>query len=41
MEFGPEGDLQLRVDVAEEDILYDEIGSGLKQTTAAGAGGAV
>ena len=30
MEFGPEGDLRLRVDVAEEDILFDEIGSGLK-----------
>lgn len=30
MEFGPKGNLQLRVDVAEEDILYDEIGSGLK-----------
>ena len=30
MEFGPEGDLRLRVDVAEADILFDEIGSGLK-----------
>ena len=30
MEFGTEGDLRLRVDVAEEDILFDEIGSGLK-----------
>ncbi|MEE1243367.1 DUF6145 family protein [Frisingicoccus sp.] len=30
MEFAPEGELQLRVDVAEEDILFDEIGSGLK-----------
>ena len=30
MEFGPEGDLRLRGDVAEEDILFDEIGSGLK-----------
>lgn len=30
MEFSPEGDLSLRVDVAEEDILFDEIGSGLK-----------
>ena len=30
MEFGPEGDLQLRVEVDEEDILFDEIGSGLK-----------
>ena len=30
MEFSPKGDLSLRVDVAEEDILFDEIGSGLK-----------
>ena len=30
MEFGPEGDLRLRVDVDEEDILFDDIGSGLK-----------
>ena len=30
MEFGPEGDLRLRVDVGEEDSLFDEIGSGLK-----------
>ena len=30
MEFEPDGHLQLRVDVAEEDILFDEIGSGLK-----------
>ena len=30
MEFDEEGSLQLRVDVAEEDILFDEIGSALK-----------
>jgi hypothetical protein len=30
MEFSPEGDLQLRTEVDEEDILYDEIGSALK-----------
>lgn len=30
MEFEPDGHLKLRVDVAEEDILFDEIGSGLK-----------
>ena len=30
MEFDEEGCLQLRVDVAEEDILFDEIGSALK-----------
>ena len=30
MEFWPEGDLRLRVDVDEEDILFDDIGSGLK-----------
>lgn len=30
MEFGPEGDLRLRVEVDEADILYDDIGSGLK-----------
>ena len=30
MEFDEDGSLQLRVDVAEEDILFDEIGSALK-----------
>ncbi|MDD3222993.1 MAG: hypothetical protein EOM34_04925 [Clostridia bacterium] len=30
MEFDPDGKLQLRVDVAEDDILFDEIGSALK-----------
>lgn len=30
MEFDEEGSLQLRVDVAEEDLLFDEIGSVLK-----------
>ena len=30
MEFEPDGRLKLRVDVAEEDLLFDEIGSGLK-----------
>ena len=30
IEFTPEGDFELQVDVAEDDILYDEIGSGLK-----------
>lgn len=30
MEFDEEGSLQLRVDEAEEDILFDEIGSALK-----------
>jgi hypothetical protein len=28
--FDEDGNLQLRTEVAEEDILYDEIGSGLK-----------
>ena len=30
MDFEPDGRLKLRVDVAEEDLLFDEIGSGLK-----------
>lgn len=30
IEFDAEGSLQLRVDVAEEDLLFDEIGSALK-----------
>lgn len=30
MEFNPDGELQLRVDVAEGDLLFDEIGSALK-----------
>lgn len=30
IEFDAEGFLQLRVDVAEEDLLFDEIGSALK-----------
>lgn len=30
MEFTPDGELQLRVDVAEDDLLFDEIGSALK-----------
>lgn len=30
IEFDEEGSLRLRVDVAEEDLLFDEIGSALK-----------
>ena len=30
MEFDEEGNLELRVDVSEDDILFDDIGSGLK-----------
>lgn len=30
LEFGPEGNLELKVDVDEGDLLFDEIGSVLK-----------
>ena len=30
MEFNADGELELRVDVAEKDLLFDEIGSALK-----------
>ncbi len=30
MEFNEDGELELRVDVAEDDLLFDEIGSALK-----------